>query len=63
MRCLPFARIIMHSTLQEMSRNVDTMALAGPKQLPELMVVREALGDKFSAKACLVTWTVQCILL
>lgn len=46
-------KIIMHTSLQEMSRNVDTMALAEQKQLPECAVVGRALGDSFKAKACL----------
>ena len=46
-------RITLLDSLQEMSRNVDTNALAGPNEYPEMSVVQKALGPSFSAAATL----------
>eukprot|EP00750_Incisomonas_marina_P022239 INCI4956.1.p1 GENE.INCI4956.1~~INCI4956.1.p1 ORF type:complete len:396 (-),score=68.95 INCI4956.1:521-1708(-) len=46
-------RIILLDSLQEMSRNVDTNALAGPGEYPEMSVVQRTLGRSFSPAATL----------
>ncbi len=46
-------KIILLESLQEMSRNVDTNALAGAHEYPETSVVQKALGPSFSPAAFL----------
>lgn len=46
-------RTLVLSSLQEMSRNVDTTALAGPRELPEISVEKQVLGPTFRAKNCI----------
>lgn len=46
-------KILLLDSLQEMSRNVDTNALAGPKEYPEMSVVSKTLGRSFSPAATL----------
>eukprot|EP00943_MAST-04B_sp_MAST-4B-sp1_P009346 g9346.t1 len=42
-----YEKIILLSSLQEMSRNVDTNALAGPNSFPEMSLIENLLGKKF----------------
>ena len=42
-----YEKITLLSSLQEMSRNVDTNALAGPNAFPEMSLIENLLGKKF----------------
>ena len=42
-----YEKITLLSSLQEMSRNVDTNALAGPNAFPEMSLIEDLLGKKF----------------
>ena len=46
-------RVVMHSSLQEISRNIDTLALAQEGGTPAMPVLAAALGSSLDANACL----------
>ena len=46
-------RVVMHSSLQEISRNIDTLALAQPGGTPAMPALAAALDGTLDAEACL----------
>lgn len=46
-------RVVMHSSLQEISRNIDTLALAQKGSTPAMPALAATLGGALDANACL----------